>query len=175
MSEIQKVVLVGQPRSGTSMMMRVLLFGGVDCEFNDDVRPEPLKRQFRNIHGFFETKNRKTDKCFKCFNPAALIDIPDDWRVIHIERSINGVFNSWEAVHSRPIKDEMKEEIQTTRRKIHRVLDKFGFSVLRLDYDEVCTNPIENIEKIREFLLPDDFNAGMALTAIDPSLYVSRG
>jgi len=171
---INKVVLVGQPRSGTSMMMRVLEFGGVECEY-DETRPNQLRKQFRNIHGFYETKEKKPTKCFKCFTPIRLLDIPEDWRVIFIERKIEGVFESWKQVHKREVKEDMKEQIQDIRTKLHRMLDKFDFNVLKLEYDDMCKNPAENIEKIREFLLPDEFNAEEALKAIDGELYVERG
>lgn len=166
---MQKIVLVGQPRSGTSMMMRVLEAGGIDCEYTES---KGDKEKFRNIYGFFETPNPTYTKCFKCWNPSFLSNVPKDWKVIYIERDIESMVNSWKEINKKD--NVLLEKIQKRRSVIKQILVNGKYEVLMLTYDLIHKAPLKEISKIKEFLQPIDFNVQKAVKMVDKKLYVNR-
>lgn len=168
---MQKIVLVGQPRSGTSMMMRLLEAGGIDCEYGES---KGDKEKFRNIHGFFEIEKPSYTKCFKCWNPSFLHKVPKDWKVIYIERDVYSILQSWKDVNNKNDLKKIKEQVEVRRSNIKRILINNSFDVLKVTYKQVNDNPLEMANKIKDFLHPIKFNAIKASKMVDKNLYKNR-
>ena len=166
-----KVALVGQPRSGTSLLMRILVMGGVDCEYEEN-RPDDIMQKFGNIYGFFEIKQPTFTKCFKAWHHTTISKIPKDWKIIYIERDVKEMCESWKQVqiHKTPLLG-IEKRILFTRGLIKDLLKER--EVLELKYDEVQENPLVAINKIKEFL-GEDFDVEQAIKAVDGELYIKR-
>jgi hypothetical protein len=166
------ITLVGQPRSGTSMMMRVLEMGGIPVEheqFRDN--EQELRKKYRNIHGFYDVRNPTFTKCFKCARPELVGLIPKDWKIIYIERNLESVKKSFIALNEKNA-TTITEKITDIRKKLKAGLT--GRHVLHLDYDWVQQHPRETMEHIAKFVAPMTFDIEKALLAVDISLYIQR-
>lgn len=168
---MQKIVLVGQPRSGTSMMMRVLEAGGIDCEYGES---KGDKEKFRNIYGFFEIKKPTYTKCFKCWNTSYLYEVPKDWKVIFIERDIPSIINSWKNVSDKNDTVLLEKKIKDGRTRFKQILTDGAYEVLRVTYDLMHEEPEKYLNRIKDFVYPTPFNVKKALKMIDKNLYVNR-
>ncbi len=170
---MQKIVLVGQPRSGTSMIMRMLEAGGIDCEYGDKENKEK-QEQFRNIYGFFETPKPSYTKCFKCWTSSMLKKVPEDWKIIYIERDIPSVVNSWKSVLKKDDVKEREDKIMENRIVIKNLLSKRLSNILKLSYNNVHENPLEMAKKIKEFIYPIPFDEIKASKMVDKNLFIDR-
>lgn len=172
------VVLVGQPRSGTSMMMRMLNFGGVDIEYKHEVANKEMFGKnmnlmermslFRNIHGFFEITTPSYTKCFKCLKIESLKKVPKDWKVVYIERDLESIKSSWKRIiENIDFLDKYISNINEIKKELE------GRQVLSLNYDEVHKNPRKTAEQLKNFL-GEFFDVERSIKAVDQSLYVDR-
>lgn len=165
------IIAAAQPRSGSSMLMRMLMLGGVEIEF-DTKRDNPdAMKKFRNIHGFFEktkfTKPTEDDKCFKAMSPAVIKPRPYA-KFIFMQREPEQIHKSWEAVGTkRPI--EMIQQGQDAWLK-----DLMTVQHLILNYDEVHADPIAACKQIADFIAPHPFDVEKAASAVDTTLYKRR-
>jgi hypothetical protein len=162
------IILCGQPRSGTSMMMRMLQFGGVEIEFSK-ARDNPTEMQkFRNIYGFFEKIDKPTKtKCFKCLHYNLAKNTPEA-KIIFIKRDFNQMLKSWD--EARPDHHITLATLKTVRNEWEKILK--NRETLTLDYDEVQTDPVSTANKLKKFI--GEFNAKEAVKAVDKSLYKIR-
>lgn len=94
-------VICGQPRSGTSMLMRMMEFGGIAVEFDLKSNEENLREIFQNIHGFYEVVKPTYTKCFKVVNSNALKSLLSHCKLIYIDRDVEDIIKSWERVELR--------------------------------------------------------------------------
>lgn len=160
------IALAGLPRSGTSMMMRMLIEGGVPCEYDNSIR---AFKKLRNIYGCFETINPSFTKCFKAYTQQMLRRVPKDWKIIYIRRNLNARIASWNDVGA-PIGDGQnmvqRDEDFATEVYTHK-------EVLTLDYDEVVVDPLKASQQIADFV-GGNFNTEKAIQAVDKNLYIKR-
>jgi hypothetical protein len=188
-------VVSGAPRSGTSMMMRMLADGGIP-PLTDGVRVPDRD----NPHGYFEyepVKRTKDDASWLAAAPGHAVkmvhlllrDLPlvDDanrvreYRVVLMRRHLTEVVTSQRLMLERlgrdagKLTDERKAEIfaaqlDDTERWLR---SQPGFSCLAMDYNELVADPRPHVERLAEFL-----GGGMDLDAmcgvVDPSLYRNR-
>jgi hypothetical protein len=162
------IILYGQPRSKTSMMMRVLEFGGVPCEYTDETqRP---REKFRNPYGFFEIAKPTHTKCFKLFVPLSMSKVAKTAKIIFIQRDLEQHIKSWEA--AAPSREH--RERCTKYRKIFED-DLEGYTYLKIKTEDMLADPRRECERVREFIKDEvDFDVEKAITAIDHSLTVIR-
>jgi hypothetical protein len=181
-------VVSGLPRSGTSMMMRMLDKGGVPpltdgFRSADDDNPmgyyefEPVKRLDKDVSWLPDAYN-KVVKIIYVF----LYSLPREhrYKVIFMKRNLDEVVASQKVMlRRRKEGDRMSDEqlmasFQDQLEKLDLwIRAQENFSILYLNYDEVVTEPASAASDIRAFLgLPLDEQA-MA-QSVDPELYRNR-
>jgi DNA-binding Lrp family transcriptional regulator len=158
-------IIYGQPRSGTSLLMRVLEMGGVECEY-DKSKPE-VETRFRNIYGMFETRNPNPKKCFKCVNPK-FIKEAENVKIIYISRNPEQQAKSWDRIN--PENPDHLSRVKRVREMFQKALE--GKEYLHITYEDMHKNPRKECERIKEFL--GEFDVESAVKAVDKSLLVIR-
>lgn len=177
---IQNTVIVsGYPRTGTSMMMRMLAFGGVQPLANKDHIEKPVN-QVGNLKGDYEFRNvlRKLQegelgpevtagKVLKLVAPfIEFLPLDRPLKVIFMLRDMREVIASLLAMKT--IWEHTPDEAVADARKY---LTDLGVPVLYLDYHEVVKYPKTSSLRIQEFL-DLDLDVDRMVTALDPN---SRG
>ncbi|MGA2722836.1 MAG: sulfotransferase domain-containing protein [Bryobacteraceae bacterium] len=183
-------VVSGAPRSGTSLMMRMLAAGGIPA-LTDGRRPPDA----HNPHGYFEYSPAKRLAEDASWIEAArgravkiiyrlLTHLPPrmSCRIIFMERDLEEVFASQrdmllaqgnaaasqEGDHLIPA---MAAELRVVRDWLAR---QPGMPVLAVPYAEVVRDPLAWAHEVAHFLGAGLDEAAMA-AAVDPSLYRHRG
>lgn len=182
-------VVSGLPRSGTSMMMRMLAYGGMEI-MKDEIR----KADEDNPHGYFEfeaVKNIKQNhqwlddaqgKTFKMVS-MLLYDLPPDksYHIIFLKRDLNEVLASQKKMLKRSGRSsdaaddiEMKALFENHLVQIEAWLKKQkNMHVLYVHFGEVLSNPQKNGEKINQFL-GGPLDVEKMVKAVDTSLYRNK-
>jgi LPS sulfotransferase NodH len=182
-------VVSGAPRSGTSLMMRMLEAGGIPA-LTDSKRPPDA----HNPHGYFEYSPVKRLAEDASWIEAArgravkiiyrlLTQLPPrmSYRIVFMERDWEEVFASQrdmllargdaaasqEAAHLIPA---MAAELRAAKEWLAR---QPGMSVLAVSYAEVVRDPLKWSHEVSRFLGGGMDEAAMA-AAVDPSLYRHR-
>lgn len=183
------VVVSGLPRSGTSLMMQMLAAGGVP-PLTDEIRtPDP-----DNPRGYLEferVKQLKADatwlaeasgKAVKIIH-LLLMDLPDTQRydVVFMERDLSEVISSQAAMLARSGRpgaalpaDRLAAMYETQLRTVRQWLaSRSHFRVEFVQYSSLVADPVQNAERIQQFLARPLHTAAMA-AAVDPALYRNR-
>lgn len=185
------VVVSGLPRSGTSMMMRMLAAGGVTV-LEDGVRTADVS----NPNGYFEFEPVKEldkdgdltwlpgarGKAVKIIS-LLLTWLPEtyDYRVLFMHRDLDEILASQRAMLVRRgetadgADDARMRQLYTSHlQQTERLLaGRRCFRTLHVQYRDVVNAPAAAAERVAAFLdLPLD-RAGMA-TAVDSGLYRNR-
>jgi hypothetical protein len=182
-------VVSGLPRSGTSMMMRMLEAGGMEI-VTDNIR----RADDDNPRGYFEyerVKKLKEDaSCLDiCHGKAVkiismlLLDLPPDkrYRVIFMRREMQETLSSQRVMLQRlgkkedDISDEkMAEKFEKHLRQVEAWIDKQDYlDVLYLKYSEVIEDSQKYAERVNQFL-GKDLNVAKMVGVIEKSLYRQR-
>lgn len=182
------IIVSGLPRSGTSMMMRILDKGGVPV-LTDNIR----KADKDNLKGYYEYErvkqlDRDTEWLFQAeckavkIISALLKHLPMDheYKVIFMERDINEILAS-----QRKMMERRGEEIQLASDEVMKglfekhisnvkeFLKERGIETLYINYNDVLDDPIENVQRVNEFL-PWDLDIERMIEVVDPDLYRQR-
>jgi len=185
------IVVSGLPRSGTSMMMRMLQAGGVPL-FVDDAR----KADEDNPIGYYELEEVKSllkdrdkawldqarGKAVKIVS-TLLPGLPNTlfYKVIFMHRHLDEVMLSQNKMLRRrgePV-DESGDERMRGMLEKHLVRTKLwtdgqvNFSVMDVPYSEVIADPRRQAQRVRYFL-GGHLNVDSMASAVDPSLYRNR-
>jgi hypothetical protein len=183
------IVVSGAPRSGTSMMMRMLEAGGIDI-LTDGLR----RADDDNPAGYFEyepVKNTASDSSWLENADGRAVKIvysllPDlpfdfDYRVVFMTRELSEMVASQEVMLGR--QRRLSHETNPERWR-HEFADELthikawvtrqpNFSVLEVDYNRTLAQPGETVGALDRFL-----GSGLDLDAmkkvVDPSLYRQR-
>lgn len=189
-NDSQAVIIVsGLPRSGTSMMMRILQAGGVRVVI-DGIRSADEDNPF----GYFELEAAKKVRADASFLDHSrgqavkmiyrlLYDLPDhhQYRVIFMRRNLREVVASQDkmlqrsGVDSQPTAEKLvqlfRRDFSTAENWLRR---KNNVKTLFVDYNQLLSgNPRPQLESISKFLdrrLDLDAMVGI----IDPALYRNR-
>ena len=182
-------VVSGLPRSGTSMMMRMLVAGGLDAISDGERRADD-----DNPLGYFELEAVKRlpddaawlegaeGRAVKVV--SALLDkLPDThrYRVVFLERRIEEVLASQRRMLERRGKptDRVADEAMASmlgrhvRAALDRVRSRPSMSLLFLRYHEVVAQPAAAAASVDDFLGGGLDRDAMA-AAVDASLYRQR-
>ena len=176
------VVVSGLPRSGTSMLMRVLEAGGLPI-LEDDQRPADES----NRHGYFElaaVKNSARDtawirqangKAVKVVAPL-LMYLPRELplRVIVVHRPLPSLLASQEAMKVRlgtvahgSEEGALARHFSSTMRQLPEMFQsRPQWNILHVAYETVLAEPVGQCARLADFLGPD-FDASQATSAID--------
>ncbi len=184
------VVVSGVPRSGTSMVMRMLAAGGMPLVV-DEIRAADED----NPEGYFEVERVKhlaqdrdkswlrdaRGKAIKIIS-YLLQDLPDsnDYKVLFLNRNLHEVLASQAKMLARrgensDTSDErMLEFFQDHLARVKAAIRRRQcFEMCEIEYEDALENPRLAAARIRDFLgRPLDLD-GLA-SAVDPSLYRNR-
>lgn len=185
------IVVSGLPRSGTSMMMKMLTAAGMTVA-QDGIRSADED----NPKGYFELeKVKELDKVqekgwMKDYRGQVvkvisflLRDLPPDnnYKVIFMLRELEEVLASQKKMLERrnepadAVDDEkMKKNYDNHLRKVRYMLEReANMDVLYVKYDEVVANPRGEAERVNKFL-GGEFDVEKMTAAVDGSLYRNR-
>ena len=183
------IIVSGMPRSGTSMMMRMLAEGGLPTLTDELRRPDD-----DNPNGYFELEvvrqlkegnfswlNEANGKVVKVIS-ALLEHLPEDhqYKIIFMERNPKETLASQKKMldHRGQISKLSDEEME---HQFHRHLAAMkpwlvrqpNMEVLYVNYNALVTEPQSACERIAEFLdLP--LNQSQMLAVPDTQLYRNR-
>jgi hypothetical protein len=182
-------IVSGLPRSGTSMMMRMLETGGLPVmidlirEADDD-----------NPNGYYEfeaVKHTKEDPSWLDASDGKVVkmvyrllyDLPEDrtYYVLFMGRHLDEVLASQRVMLERHgsgadgITDaQMRAMFQAEIDKFFKwIADRPCFKMIRVDYNNLLADPRGELTKVNEFLGGGLDVEAMAAT-VDPSLYRNR-
>ncbi len=176
------IIVTGLPRSGTSMMMRMLKEGGIPILTDNKRQPDE-----HNPYGYFELEKVKYDlswvseaegKAVKLVT-MLLKKLPSDneFYVIFMERNISEIVKSQKEMLEKNGKkmkypEEELEKIYLSHLKEIKqwISEKDNFKVLYVSYNEAIENPKKIALKIKEFLRKD-MNIERMIKAVDKKLY----
>jgi hypothetical protein len=185
------VVVSGLPRSGTSMMMRMLHAGGMPT-----LTDESRGADESNPHGYFEfspTKDVGKDadlrwldeakgKAVKLVSPL-LEHLPNryNYRIIFMQRDLGEIIASQNEMLARRgeppsqvTDDALRTAYETHLRAIRLLIaGRPGMRSIDVKYTDALDRPLEQARRVREFLerpLDDTRMAG----AVDRSLYRNK-
>ena len=181
----------GLPRSGTSMMMRILEAGGIP-PLADGERAADVD----NPHGYYELEAVKSTREDPSWLERAdgratkviyklLYDLPDDSRedhVVFMQRALKEVIASQEkmlvrrgaaSAGSAPSVDLVAAFAGEVARCKAWLRERPRFHVVYMNYNQLLEDPSSGLARLAEFLGPC-FDPARAAAAIDPSLYRNR-
>lgn len=179
------VVVSGLPRSGTSMMMRMLAAGGVPLLVDGQRAPDP-----DNPRGYFELEAVKatardhswvaeaSGRCVKVIS-SLLPHLPEDrtYRVIFMRRALDQVVRSQRAMLERLERVPQDEDEQRARSALAEHLVEIDtwlqtarhMTVLGVSYERALVEPERQVRRVQQFLELDLDTAAMQ-RAIEPEL-----
>jgi hypothetical protein len=183
-------IVSGLPRSGTSMMMKMLAAGGIPALI-DDLRAADID----NPNGYFEFEAVKsTAEDSTWLNQAdgrvvkmvykLLYDLPSDreYTVVFMQRALKEVIASQNAMLAR------RGEKIATAEETHTLVGTFAaevgtckkwlrtktnFNVIYMNYNRILAEPPDEIHRLNQFF-NDKLNEQEMLSVIDPQLYRKR-
>jgi len=184
------VVVSGLPRSGTSMMMQMLVAGGFEA-CSDDKR----KADDSNQHGYFEDERVKAlgkdnswldeakGKAVKVVAPL-LFRLPrgpqHNYRVVFMERDLGEVVQSQRAMLERleregtKMADQKLQKVYAEQlRRVKRLLAASHMPTLFVGHLDCIQRPAEVAERVRTFL-SGELEVAAAAAVVDPSLHRER-
>tara|TARA_B100000315_G_scaffold130524_1_gene120146 strand:- start:26986 stop:27564 length:579 start_codon:yes stop_codon:yes gene_type:complete len=190
MNEKIITIVSGLPRSGTSMMMKMLEAGGMGI-LKDEIR----KADEDNPKGYYEfekVKELKKDaswlentkgKVVKIIS-SLLEHLPEKYtyKIIFMHRNMEEILNSQRQMLIR--RGELTDEVTDEKmgkmflkhlQKIEERLNKqSNMDVLTINYNEILKEPAKHSEIINRFL-GNSLNAKNMTGVIDQTLYRQRG
>lgn len=180
-------VVSGLPRSGTSMMMRVLAFGGV-APLTDAVR----ERDSHNPHGYFEYERVKQARpCHLWIDEAAgrsiklvsrfipRLPATHQYKVLFMHRDIREVIRSqremalqysgadWQGATLNQLAEVYRGDVA---RCLRWMQCRPNVSCLEIQYEEVLNDGQGQLQRVAEFLSPRAVDVLAMTEAIDQRL-----
>ncbi len=185
------VIVSGLPRSGTSMLMRMLEAGGLSV-MTDELREADAD----NPKGYFEYERvkdleKETDKSYlrqgrgKVLKVISFLikDLPDDndYRVIFMRRDLTEVLASQNKMIDRlgtvdttaedeAMKEAYRNDIVRTRLMCKK---RANFELIEIHYRATVEDPVGTARKVNQFL-EGRLDETAMLDAVDASLYRNR-
>ncbi|MCH8331037.1 MAG: tetratricopeptide repeat protein [Bacteroidetes bacterium] len=182
-------IVSGLPRSGTSMMMQMLVNGGMEA-YSDEVR----KADESNPKGYYEhesvkslARNKKwvneaNGKVVKVISQL-LQQLPMNhlYKIVFMNRDVREVVMSQQKMlalegkadpKNYPIKIDQAYRENLTKIKEWAKRSE-NVEILYVDYPEVLANPMEQAKKIHEFL-GYKLNTDQMIAVVDPELYRTK-
>jgi hypothetical protein len=184
----QVTIVSGLPRSGTSMMMQMLVAAGIP-PFTDDLRTPDAS----NPKGYFESELVKkiameNDFILSCDGHVVKVVVQllpylpqaAEYRVIYMDRDIDEVMESQDKMLERMNMGGGKLENERLAEIFHQqvgfslnLLKLYKIPYLQVSYQETIEDPKLTAERVAGFLQQElDINA-MA-SSVDPALYRQR-
>lgn len=184
------VVVSGLPRSGTSMMMKMLEAGGIP-PLTDEVREADRD----NPKGYYEFERvKQLDKGVTAWLPQAqgkavkiisalLQHLPADYTyyVVFMRRNIEEILASQRRMlinrGEDPDSSEDEQMQQLYEKHLRQVegwlADQNNIHVLYISYNDLIDDPVSHCEEIASFL-PHALDVEQMINVVDPALYRQR-
>lgn len=184
------IVVSGLPRSGTSMMMRMLEQGGLEV-VSDNIREQDED----NPRGYFELEQVKEldkggDKAWLGESRGRVVkvisfllkDLPSDfdYRIIFMRRHLDEVLASQDKMLERrgEKKETNDEDMKAAYRRHLKDVAFFcryrkNFEAIDIQYDEVIQDPAGHAEKVNAFL-GGHLDVQAMAAAVEAGLYRNR-
>lgn len=183
-------IVAGLPRSGTSMMMRMLEAGGLPVMTDrlreaDDDNPrgyyefEPVKKTKDDSSWVQQARGKAVKMVYRL-----LYDLPEGYayRVLFMRRRMEEVMASQKKMLERqgnssdPISDEqMARLFRTQLEEFHRwIRGQSNFHLMEVDYNEMLENPANQVGQINAFL-GSGLDVKSMCGVVEPALYRNRG
>lgn len=184
------IVVSGLPRSGTSLMMQMLVAGGMEA-VTDRIR----EADDSNPHGYYEFEQVKQleqgnvawvddaqAKVVKVIS-ALVPHLPDEhnYRVVFLRRDLDEIYRSQVKMLEREGKptdtisrDELLSLYKKHLRSVYDWINRHPtVELLEIHYKDLVTNPTPQIQRLSAFI-PQPLDEAAMHEAIDPSLYRNR-
>ena len=182
------IIVSGLPRSGTSMMMRMLEAGGLDVVVDNIRKPDE-----DNPNGYYEFEQIKKIKANASFLDhihgkgvkmvsTLLCDLPKNkkYKIIFMQRNLHEMLMSQKIMLQRNGK-MIQDDDQSMRRIFEKHLrevtswlsQQSHIDVIYIDYNDVIKNPLARAETVSEFLRKHLDIEKMA-SVVDHTLYRRR-
>ncbi len=181
-------IVSGLERSGTSMLMQILVAGKVPTAFDTDSRPPDEN----NPKGYFELEGGKIinalmDGSFPMQEfRGQFIKItayglkflpPGKYKIIYSLRNIDEILDSMEKMAR--VQDDNRAETKEVFSKLNSMIvnllnERQDVEVLFVSYNEILTDPPQNIGKIYDFLDSEEFDRDAMIATVDARLYRKR-
>lgn len=182
-------IVSGLPRSGTSMMMRMIDAGGIPV-LTDNVR----KADQDNPRGYFEfeaVKKTKQDASWLAFAGGKVVkmvyrllyDLPADrqYRVVFMQRDLREVVASQDVMLSRRQRPADNLSPEKLIGLFEQQLEEFdqwvgkrpNFKILYVSYNEVLRDPRPAVTAVNEFL-GGDLDVEAMAGVVEPVLHRQR-
>ncbi len=182
-------IVSGLPRSGTSMMMRMIDAGGIpaltdNIRAADDDNPrgyyefEPVKKTKEDPSWLHNAGGKVVKMVYRL-----LYDLPPDrtYRVVFMQRDLREVIASQDVMLQRRGRDggEISEEklLDLFRQQLadfdRWIADQPNFSIVHVNYNDVLNDPKPAVETVNNFLGGQLDTTAMAAT-VEPQLYRQR-
>jgi hypothetical protein len=181
------IIVSGLPRSGTSLMMQMLDYGGVEVVI-DNIRTADTD----NPRGYYEFEIAKKikhnaswlpetrGKAFKMVSQL-LYDLPlsETYRIIFMERDMDEMLQSQEMMLKRLGRkgappDQIKRSYALHLEKLRGWLgEQKNIEVLYVSYNDLVDQSAKQAERVSTFL-GGKANVAEMMKAVDPSLYRNR-
>ena len=183
-------IVSGLPRSGTSMMMKILEAGGIPV-LADGIRSADID----NPNGYYEFEPVKSTKEDPSWIPEAdgkvvkmiyklLYDLPDNCRcrIVFMQRALK------EVIASQNVMLERRGEKPSAPEETHTLVGTFAsevaackawlktkenFDVVYMNYNKILDEPAEQIEQLNDFF-DNKLDKDAMLSVVDPKLYRRR-
>jgi hypothetical protein len=182
-------IVSGLPRSGTSMMMRMLEAGGIPVLIDNIRQPDEDNpagyyefeqvKQLRENTQWLQGARGKTVKMVY----RLLYDLPSqfDYRVIFMRRNLDEVLASQQKMLERKGKADGAVTDEEMSRLYRQQLDRFdswivtqpNFALLDVSYNEILRDPRQPVTQVVDFL-GGDLKTEEMLRVVDPQLYRNR-
>jgi chromosome condensin MukBEF MukE localization factor len=181
-------IISGLPRSGTSMMMKMLDAGGMDI-ISDGER----KADEDNPRGYYEfekVKKLKENASWLDFAQNKVVKIvfnflynlPADkhYKVIFMQRNLEEILTSQHKMLKRRSESSEVSDAQLSQlfeqeiMKITRWLSaQINFDVLYISYNKIIDDPVNSAQKVNEFL-DNRLSEKKMVKVVDKSLYRNK-
>ena len=183
-------IVTGQPAGGTSMMMRVLIEGGIEGiyrkEFVDPIRHKITLANQHNPHGTFEGNEGTewSDRDNKCIKILGLNLMPkEEAKVVWIRRNPEHISQSRQERSMRrhggvAIRECPQGRVESLN-KINATMKEFfsnnnNLDCYEIDFIKMNEDTEQEVNKLAKFLDYPNFNIDKAVKAVDKSLYTKR-
>jgi len=180
-------IVSGLERSGTSMMMQILHAAGIPIA-SDNSRP-PDEHNPKGYHELEGGKiiNRLMDGKFPLDNfKGSFIKITayglqflptGNYKIIYMERNLEEILDSMEKMAG--IEDKERDKTRGSFHRLNEMIKKHittrkDIKVLFSNYNDILSNPKNNMEKICDFLGLPGLDVHEMITVVDKRLYRQR-
>jgi hypothetical protein len=183
------MIVAGLPRSGTSMMMRMLEAGGV-AALTDEIRAADEDNP-RGYYEFEPVKKTKEDASWLERAPGKVVkmvhvllyQLPPgyQYKVVFMRRALPEVVASQNVMLERQGKPQSDLPDELIMEAFQKQLDKLfawvgeqpNFDLLQINYNEILRDPAPSVRAIDEFLGGGLDTAAM-MKVVEPGLYRQR-